>query len=174
MSVPNPIVLESNWRKSSFQTRSTEGCLEEFRKIPMSKSLLNFLVQISKALVNSKIKFLIQKSFFFISARLPLPAHSAFGPAGPAGPSPPAAGSQLCKNMFSSLIHAFPSRRHLSIHPLTHGPHLSVSSSPPHRLTPVVSPPRRRSPRHPLRASDAAEPLPPPITPPFNPLQIEP
>jgi hypothetical protein len=71
--------------------------LEEFRKIPMSKSLLNFLVQISKALVNSKIKFLIQKSFFFISARLPLPAHSAFGPAGPAGPSPPAGRSQLCK-----------------------------------------------------------------------------
>jgi hypothetical protein len=31
----------------------------------MSKSLLNFLVQISKALVNSKIQFLIQKSFLF-------------------------------------------------------------------------------------------------------------
>jgi hypothetical protein len=31
----------------------------------MSKSLLNFLVKISKALVNSKIQFLIQKSFFF-------------------------------------------------------------------------------------------------------------
>jgi hypothetical protein len=31
----------------------------------MSKFLLIFLVQISKALVNSKIQFLIQKSFFF-------------------------------------------------------------------------------------------------------------
>jgi hypothetical protein len=41
----------------------------------MSKSLLNLLVQISKALVNSKIQFLIQKSFFF-----------AFGPANLTGP----------------------------------------------------------------------------------------
>jgi hypothetical protein len=40
----------------------------------MSKSLLNLLVQISKALVNSKIQFLIQKSFF------------AFGPANLTGP----------------------------------------------------------------------------------------
>jgi hypothetical protein len=31
----------------------------------MSKFLLIFLVQISKALVNYKIQFLIQKSFFF-------------------------------------------------------------------------------------------------------------
>jgi hypothetical protein len=41
----------------------------------MSKFLLNLLVQISKALVNSKIKFLIQKFFFF-----------AFGPANLTGP----------------------------------------------------------------------------------------
>jgi hypothetical protein len=41
----------------------------------MSKSLLNLLMQISKALVNSKIQFLIQKSFFF-----------AFGPANLTGP----------------------------------------------------------------------------------------
>jgi hypothetical protein len=54
----------------------------------MSKSLLNLLVQISKALVNSKIKFLIQKNLSSsLSARLPLPAHSAFGPAGPALPA---------------------------------------------------------------------------------------
>jgi hypothetical protein len=39
----------------------------------MSKFLLNLLLQISKALVNSKIKFLIQKSFFLV-----------FGPADPA------------------------------------------------------------------------------------------
>jgi hypothetical protein len=56
----------------------------------MSKSLLNLLVQISKALVNTKIKFLIQKNLSSsLSARLPLPAHSAFGPAGPTGLSPP-------------------------------------------------------------------------------------
>jgi hypothetical protein len=41
----------------------------------MSKFLLNLLVQISKALVNSKIQFLIQKFFFF-----------AFGPANLTGP----------------------------------------------------------------------------------------
>jgi hypothetical protein len=39
--------------------------LEEFRKILMSKFLLNLLVQISKALINLKIQFLIQKFFFF-------------------------------------------------------------------------------------------------------------
>jgi hypothetical protein len=41
----------------------------------MSKFLLIFLVQISKASVNSKIQFLIQKSFFF-----------TFGPATLTGP----------------------------------------------------------------------------------------
>jgi hypothetical protein len=35
----------------------------------MSKFLLNVLLQISKALVNSKIQFLIQKFFFLISAQ---------------------------------------------------------------------------------------------------------
>jgi hypothetical protein len=49
--------------------------LEEFRKIPRSKSLLIFRVQISKALVNSKIQFLIRKSFYF-----------TFGPATHTGP----------------------------------------------------------------------------------------
>jgi hypothetical protein len=42
-------------------------------KIPTSKSLLNLLVQISKAIVNSKILFYLRKEF-------PL----AFGPIGPA------------------------------------------------------------------------------------------
>jgi hypothetical protein len=81
---------------------------------------------------------------------------------------------RICKNTFSSLIHAFHSQRLLSIHPLRHGPHLSVLSSPLHRPTPAMSPPCRHSPCHPLHASDAAEPLPPPpITPPLNPLQTE-
>jgi hypothetical protein len=56
----------------------------------MSKFLLNFLVQICKALVNSKIQFLIQKYFFFT-----LGPGTLTGPAGPAGPSPPASQSQL-------------------------------------------------------------------------------
>jgi hypothetical protein len=38
----------------------------------MSKFLLNLLVQISKALVNSEIQFLIQKYFFLWPSRLPL------------------------------------------------------------------------------------------------------
>jgi hypothetical protein len=43
----------------------------------MSKFLLNLLLQISKALINSKIQFLIQKSFFL-----------AFGPISPAASRP--------------------------------------------------------------------------------------
>jgi hypothetical protein len=48
----------------------------------MSKFLLNLLLQISKALVNSKIQFLIQKFFFLAFGPVDLAAHSAFGPAG--------------------------------------------------------------------------------------------
>jgi hypothetical protein len=71
--------------------------LEEFRKILMSKFLLNLLVQISKALVNSKIQFLIQKFFFFVFGPANPTTHSAFGPAGPAGPSPLEGQSHLCR-----------------------------------------------------------------------------
>jgi hypothetical protein len=48
----------------------------------MSKFLLNLLVQISKALVNIKIYFLIQKKIFFTFCLADPAAHSAFGPAG--------------------------------------------------------------------------------------------
>jgi hypothetical protein len=48
----------------------------------MSKFLINLLVQISKALVNSKMQFLIQKFFFLAFGPADLAAHSAFGPAG--------------------------------------------------------------------------------------------
>jgi hypothetical protein len=54
----------------------------------MSKFLLNLLLQISKALINSKIQFLIQKFLFLIFGPADLAAHSAVGPAGPAGLSP--------------------------------------------------------------------------------------
>jgi hypothetical protein len=52
----------------------------------MSKFLLNLLVQISKALVNSKIQFLIQNFFFFTFSPTDLAAHSASGLAGPRWP----------------------------------------------------------------------------------------
>jgi hypothetical protein len=50
--------------------------LEEFRKILMSKFLLNLHVQISKALVYSKIQFLFEKEF-----------SSDFSPSSPAPPT---------------------------------------------------------------------------------------
>jgi hypothetical protein len=47
----------------------------------MSKFLLNILVQISKALVNSKIQFLIQKFLFLALGPADLAVHSAFSTA---------------------------------------------------------------------------------------------
>jgi hypothetical protein len=49
----------------------------------MSKFLLNLLVQISKALVNSKIQFLIQKFLFFAFGPADLAAHSALAQPAP-------------------------------------------------------------------------------------------
>jgi hypothetical protein len=57
----------------------------------MSKFLLNLLLQISKALVNSKIQFLIQKFFLLTFGPANLVAHSAFGPASPLASLPPQA-----------------------------------------------------------------------------------
>jgi hypothetical protein len=57
----------------------------------MSKFLLNLLLQISKALINSKIQFLIQKFFFLTFGPADLAAHSAFGPASPLALLPPQA-----------------------------------------------------------------------------------
>jgi hypothetical protein len=59
----------------------------------MSKFLLNLLLHISKALVNSKIQFLIRKFFFLISARPTLRptrplAQSAHWPRHPRWPKP--------------------------------------------------------------------------------------
>jgi hypothetical protein len=53
----------------------------------MSKLLLNLLLQISKALVNSKIQFLIQKFFFLTFGPADLAAHSTFGLASLAVPA---------------------------------------------------------------------------------------
>jgi hypothetical protein len=57
----------------------------------MPKFLLNLLLRISKALVNSKIQFLIQKFFFLTFGPADLVAHSAFGPASPLASLPPQA-----------------------------------------------------------------------------------
>jgi hypothetical protein len=57
----------------------------------MSKFLLNLLLQISKALVNSKIQFLIQKFFFLNFSPADFAPHSAFGPARPLASLPPQA-----------------------------------------------------------------------------------
>jgi hypothetical protein len=91
----------------------------------MSNFLLNLLVQISKALVNLKIQFLIQKFLFFAFGPTDLAAHSVVGQPAPlasllpqAGPSRSAHARRWrnCKSTLSPLIHAFRSRRLLSIH----------------------------------------------------------
>jgi hypothetical protein len=163
--------------------------LEEFRKnphvkIPPKFPCANFqsLVKFKNSIFNSKIFLLHFWPGYPYRPTRPSAQPAPLAPLLPqaeasfAGPSRSAHARhwRICENMFSSLIHAFRSRCLLSIHPLTHGYHLSVSSSPPRRLTPAVSPLRRRSPRRPLRASDAAEPLPPPhhhfpsLIPPLN------
>jgi hypothetical protein len=124
----------------------------------MSKFLLNLLLQISKALVNSKIQFLIQKSFFpFFRPGQPC---GPFGlwpsqPTGrtiPAGQNSPGRPIQLrvghvfAGNTFFLLDHAFPSRLPL--------PRLSINRAPPVRFTPFPTPPLPR-------ASDAPELLQP-------------
>jgi hypothetical protein len=54
----------------------------------MSKFLVNLLVQISKALVNSKNPIFNSEILFFAFGPADLAAHSAVGPANPAGLSP--------------------------------------------------------------------------------------
>jgi hypothetical protein len=147
----------------------------------MSKFLLNLLLQISKALVNSKIQFLIQK-FLFLTygpadpvARLasglahPPAAPSPQAKIVPAGPSSPRLSRVFAGNTFSLSDHAFPSRPPL--------PRLSVNWAPPVRFTPFPTPvdPGRKSPAPLPCASDAPELLQPSlITPPLNPLQTDP
>jgi hypothetical protein len=139
----------------------------------MSKFLLNLLLQISKALVNSKIHFLIQKSFFLAFGPANLAARSASGLASPpaapspqaeivpAGPSSPRVDRVFMGNTFSRSDHAFPSRPPL--------PRLSINRAPPVRFTPFPAPadpgqkiPHAAAPPTPLpRTSDAPELLQP-------------
>jgi hypothetical protein len=73
----------------------------------MSKFLLNLLLQISKALVNSKIQFLIRKFFFLISAwptlrpTRPL-AQPAHWPRRPSRPKPSRPAHPACASVTSS------------------------------------------------------------------------
>jgi hypothetical protein len=162
--------------------------LEEFRKNPHVKIPPNFLCANFQSL--GKFKNPIFNSKIFLLHFWPgypyRPTRLSAQPA-PLAPLLPQAEAnfadpsrsahvrrwRICRNMFSSLIHTFRSRRLLSIHSLTHGAHLLVLSSPPCWLTPAVTPTRRRSLGLPLHASDAAEPLPPPfITPPLIPFKL--
>jgi hypothetical protein len=99
----------------------------------MSKFLLNLLLQISKALVTSKIQFLIQKFFFLISARPTLRPTRPLSPASPLAAPPPQArtvpvglssprvGHVFAGNTSSLLDRAFHAGR-LSLISLTTGP----------------------------------------------------
>jgi hypothetical protein len=110
----------------------------------MSKFLLNLLLQISKALVNSKIQFLIQKTFSLLSARPTLwpvrplaqlahrPRRSPQAEIISAGPSSPRIGRIFAGNTFSFSDPAFPSRPPL--------PRLSINRAPPIRITPFLAP----------------------------------
>jgi hypothetical protein len=82
--------------------------LEEFRKILVSKFLLNRLVQISRALVYSKIQFLSEKIF-----------SSTFGPIGPGASRPiwsfwprPAKQAEPAHQARPPFLPPSPSRRH--------------------------------------------------------------
>jgi hypothetical protein len=121
----------------------------------MSKFLINLLLQISKALVNSKIQFLIWKFFSLLSAwptpwpvqPLAQPAHRLRRPRRPKSSRSaiqPARQSHLRGKYVFFLDHAFPSRLPL--------PRLSINRAPPVRFTPFPTPadPGQKSPTPPL------------------------
>jgi hypothetical protein len=136
----------------------------------MSKFLLNLLLQISKALVNSKIQFLILKFFFLAFGPADHAAHSAFGPAGSRWPllsvgrSPQAGPSRSararhwrnCRSALSPLIHAF----RLGAFSLSSADAWVPRVSSVFATTPADLGQKSSAP--PLRASDAAEPIQPP------------
>jgi hypothetical protein len=138
----------------------------------MSKFLLNLLLQISKALVNSKIQFLIWKFFFLILARptlrptqpLAQPAHWPHHPRRPK-PSRPAHLAARRSHLHGKYVFPFgsclPSRPPL--------PRLSVNQAPDVSSIPHLQPPElthaATAPQPPstaqLHASGATGPLPP-------------
>jgi hypothetical protein len=85
----------------------------------MSKFLLNLVLQNSKAMVNSKIQFLIRKFFFLVFGPADLAAHPAFGPASSCwplssrGPNPTLL-AQLARVLMARLRkYVFPFGSHL-------------------------------------------------------------
>jgi hypothetical protein len=134
----------------------------------MSKFLLDLLLQISKALVNSKIQFLIQKFFFLTFGPGDLAAHSAFGPASPLASLPPQAELPprwpiqlvhrwcLCGNTFCILVHAFRACC-LSLISLSSRPQLSTPSLTSGRPSSPAPPPLSG---HPVPPSSAPRVLP--------------
>jgi hypothetical protein len=152
----------------------------------MSKFLLNLLLQISKALVNSKIQFLIQKSFFLgfspadPATRLassPASPPTVPSPAGrkrPAGPSSPRVGRVFTGNTFSFSDHAFLSRPPSPSVTATWAPPIGFIVSPapanPGREFPHATAPPRRCPAPRMPPSFYS---PPSSLPPLNPLQTE-
>jgi hypothetical protein len=153
----------------------------------MSKFLLNLLLQISKALVNSKIQFLIRKFFSLLSARptpwpvrpLAQPAHQPCHPhrLKSSRPAHPARASVASLRKIRFPFWITPSQAGcLSLVSLSTGPHLSDSPPSPRQPTPVGNPPCRRCPAPLPHASDAPELLQPSLItlPLLNPLQTEP
>jgi hypothetical protein len=129
----------------------------------MSKFLLNLLVQISKALVNLKIQFLIQNFFFLAFGLADFAAHSAFGPASPLASLPPQGETpphrpiqpmrrwRLRRNTFSFLVRAFRACR-LSLVSLSSGPRLSAPSLTSDRPSSPTPPPLSDHPAPPSSA----------------------
>jgi hypothetical protein len=132
----------------------------------MSKFLLNLLVQISKALVYSKIKFYSEKNFsvafgpamahsFFLLSNWPLPL-SPLGLGLSAGPSRPLGLADLapvapCRIAASHTGRHLQPRRLCTLHArLTSGPHLSSLTSGSAELS-LDATASHRSPHRPAR-----------------------
>jgi hypothetical protein len=152
----------------------------------MSKFLLNLLLQISKALVNSEIQFLIQKLFSLLSARptlrpvrpLAQPAHRPRCPRKmkQSRPAHRARASVASSREIRFPFWITPSQAGcLSLVSLSTGPHLSDPPPSPRRLTPVGNfpmPPFPCAAALRLRCPELLQPS--LINLPLNPLQTEP
>jgi hypothetical protein len=131
----------------------------------MPKFLLNLFLQISKALVNSKIQFLFGKEFSFAFDPIGPAASRPARPLSPAsdlpslpqaartlGPSRPARQWRTGQNTFPFSRCATRRRRLLPLSPPS-GAHLSVLSSTSRRSIPATPPLISATPCHPASAS---------------------
>jgi hypothetical protein len=152
----------------------------------MSKFLLNLILQISKALVNSKIQFLIQKLFSLLSARptpWPVwpPAQPAHQPRCPRRPKESWSAHPARASVTSSRETRFPFRITpsragcLSLSLCQLGPTCQIHQFPapanPGRKFPRATAPPRRCPAPQMPLSFYS---PPSSLSPLNPLQTEP